>query len=69
MASISAALQALSAFSARVVLPKTSSARLRSVMSRAILEAPMMFPPSSRMGEMVVDILIRRPSLQTRMVS
>ena len=46
-----------------------ASARLPSVMSRAILEAPMISPASSRIGETVREIWISLPSLRRRTVS
>jgi hypothetical protein len=44
-------------------------ARRRSVMSRAIFEAPTMVPDSSRTGEMVSEMSISEPSLRLRTVS
>jgi len=41
-----------------------SSARLRSVMSRAIFEAPMIFPKAFLIGEMVSEISTKLPSLR-----
>ena len=46
-----------------------SSARLRSVMSRATFDAPMILPPASWIGETVSDTSTRPPSLRVRCVS
>ena len=46
-----------------------SSTCLRSVMSRAIFEAPMIVPRALRIGEMVTDTSSNRPSLVRRTVS
>ena len=46
-----------------------ASNRDRSVMSRAILEAPMMSPASFRIGETVNEIERRVPSFRRRIVS
>ena len=46
-----------------------SSARLRSVMSLAIFEAPITLPERSRIGEIVRDTSIARPPLVRRTVS
>ena len=48
---------------------RSASARRRSVMSRAILNAPMTRPSSSRTGETVREISTCRPPLATRTVS
>src|SRR5207247_330596 len=48
---------------------RCASARLRCVMSRAIAEAPAIFPLASRMGETVREIVTLRPSCRTRTVS
>ena len=45
------------------------SARLRSVISRATLEAPMTWPEESLTGEMVREMSTREPSLRWRTVS
>jgi len=42
---------------------------LLQVMSRATFETPMIFPVSSRTGEIVTDTFSSRPSLVWRMVS
>ena len=47
----------------------SSSLRLRSVTSRATFEAPTMLPLLSRIGEMVSEMSIRRPSFAIRTVS
>ena len=46
-----------------------ASRRDRSVMSRAIFEAPTISPRSFRSGETVSEILSRVPSLRCRIVS
>ncbi len=46
-----------------------ASARLRSLMSRLIADAPTIFPAASLIGEMVSETLMRRPSLHIRSVS
>ena len=46
-----------------------SRARLSSVMSRAIFEAPMISPFSFLIGETVREISTRLPSLRCRTVS
>jgi hypothetical protein len=48
---------------------RTSSARLRSLRSRAIFEAPMMVPAVVRTGDTVTTIGMRSPPLATRTVS
>ena len=48
---------------------RASSVRWRSLMSRAILLAPMMCPALSLMGETDSDTGTSRPSLCTRQVS
>ncbi len=53
----------------RLASRNASSVRLRSVMSRAILEAPISRPSLPRMGEMVSDTSTRRPDLARRTVS
>ena len=47
----------------------SSSARFRSVMSRAIFDAPTMLPFGSRIRETVREMSRRRPSFATLMVS
>ncbi len=42
---------------------------LRSLMSRAIFEAPMITPLALQMGEIVSATSMRRPLLATRTVS
>ena len=46
-----------------------ASARLASVMSRAILEHPTILPAGSRSGEIVSETSMRSPALVTRTVS
>ncbi len=46
-----------------------SSTRRRSVMSRAIFDAPMISPELSRSGDSVTEMLISWPSARTRTVS
>jgi hypothetical protein len=46
-----------------------ASSRARSVTSRAIFEAPMMVPWSSRIGETVSEMEREVPSFLSRMVS
>ena len=46
-----------------------SSARRRSVMSRAIFDAPMIAPASLRIGDTVIEIGTSVPSLRRRQVS
>jgi hypothetical protein len=53
----------------RTRLALASSARLRSVMSRAIVEAPTMFPAESFMGDMVSETSRSLRSLVIRTVS
>ena len=48
---------------------QVGASRFRSVMSRATFDAPMTRPSSSRIGETVREMSIRRPSLATRTVS
>ena len=48
---------------------RSASARLRSVMSRTIFDAPTTLPASSLIGEIVSDTGMRRPSDRTRSVS
>ena len=48
---------------------RRSSTRLRSVMSRAILEAPMIRPAASMSGDTVSEISSRLPSSRIRTVS
>ena len=48
---------------------RAASARLRSVMSRAMVEAPKTRPSSSTSGEIVRATSIRVPSFRTRTVS
>jgi hypothetical protein len=45
------------------------SRRLRSVMSRAIFDAPRIFPSGPRMGETVSEMSMSVPSLRRRTVS
>ncbi len=59
MARLAASAAVLASWSAR-------SASRRSVMSRVILLAPTTRPDSSRIGEMVRETSMRRPSLATR---
>jgi len=46
-----------------------SSASLRSVMSRVILDAPMIAPDDDLTGDTLTATSMRRPSLPTRTVS
>ena len=46
-----------------------ASARFRSLMSRAIFDAPMTVPSSSRIGDTVSEIGTSDPSLRRRIVS
>jgi hypothetical protein len=62
-------LARLAASTSRCSRSRSASTRRRSVMSRAILEAPMMRPLASRTGETVREISMRVPSLRTRSVS
>ncbi len=47
----------------------SASARFRSVMSRAMVDAPVTAPDASRMGETVSETARWTPSLATRSVS
>jgi hypothetical protein len=58
-----------SALSCALRTRMASSERLRSGMSRAIFEAPMMFPDASFSGEIVRDTGTRYPSFVRRSVS
>ena len=48
---------------------RSASSSLRSEMSRAIFEAPMTRPSSSRIGDTVSEIGMSDPFLRRRMVS
>ena len=48
---------------------RSSSVRLRSVMSRQIREAPTTFPARSRIGETAAKTSTRLPSLRRRIAS
>jgi hypothetical protein len=70
------ATAAPTSFNAAVTAAFSSSNRSRSasafrvsVMSRAIFEAPMIVPAALRTGEIDREIINRRPSLVTRIVS
>ena len=60
---------AVAAWAAASSRSRSTSARFRSVMSRATFAAPMIVPSASRIGETLSETSMTRPSFVSRWVS